>query len=136
MVWDGGFPATSTTGVDNIPGATRGGVFAGGAFNETLTMYLARPDALEFTLHGIGGTFAHVRLDGYAETARFESICSGRATYIVVVTYVCSPDQAAAYDFWYTSHMDVFEALATRIGTTVLAGDCPCACGFSFVCTH
>lgn len=96
-------------------------------------MYLAHADAYEFTIHGKPFTFASpnqppLLLDGYAETMRFESICGGRATYIDVISYWCSEDQTAAYNFWYTLHEAVFPTLAVALETTVLAGDCPCMC--------
>ncbi|KAJ7464581.1 hypothetical protein FB451DRAFT_441584 [Mycena latifolia] len=62
---------------------------------------------------------------GYAETIRFESICGGTATYFDAIAYVCSDDQMAAYDTWYTLHMVAFPGLATEVGAKVLAGDCP-----------
>jgi hypothetical protein len=37
---------TNTTGTYNVPGATRSGPFAGAIYNETLTMYSKRADAL------------------------------------------------------------------------------------------
>ncbi|KAJ7509769.1 hypothetical protein B0H11DRAFT_1901158 [Mycena galericulata] len=130
IAWYGGVPANVTTGTVNVPGATRGGPYYGGTFNETLTMYLTHPDVLNYTIHGKPVTFltpnrAPIHFDGYAETMRFESICGGRATYIDLITYICSEDQATAYDVWYTLHMVTFEGLAAKIGALVLPGDCP-----------
>ncbi|KAJ7093152.1 hypothetical protein C8R44DRAFT_815697 [Mycena epipterygia] len=127
--WYGGVPATSTTGTDNVPGATRGGSFGGGTVNETLTMYLFHSDALIFTIHGQPLMLAlpnqsPLHFDSYAETMRFESVCSGTATYIDLITYTCSSDQTTAHNFWFTLHMSVFEGLAANISALVLAGDC------------
>ncbi|KAJ7849282.1 hypothetical protein B0H13DRAFT_2361302 [Mycena leptocephala] len=116
----------NTTGADNIPGATRAGVFGGTPFNETLTAYDTRPDALFFTVHGnLPLALGAFNIVGSAETKRFQSICSGKATYIDVLTYLCSDDQTATYDLFYNIHTTAFQNLAVTIGTTVLAGDCP-----------
>ncbi|KAJ7245971.1 hypothetical protein C8J57DRAFT_1476237 [Mycena rebaudengoi] len=112
----------NTTGMDNVPGATRAGLFGGTPFNETLTTYDTRPDALLYTIHGALRDFNIV---SSAETKRFQSICSGKATYIDVITYLCSDDQTAAYDLFYNIHTTAFQNLAAIIRTTVLAGDCP-----------
>ncbi|KAJ7464580.1 hypothetical protein FB451DRAFT_1370315 [Mycena latifolia] len=132
--WYGGVSPSKTTGTDNVPGATRGGEVGGGAVNETLTMFLARPDALSYTFHGSPwtGTLSNGRplhLALYAETKRFESICGGTATYIDFLTYLCSDDRTAAYNLWYTAHMKAVQGLAVTLGATVLAGDCSTECG-------
>ncbi|KAJ7271209.1 hypothetical protein C8J57DRAFT_1468328 [Mycena rebaudengoi] len=116
----------NTTGTVNVPGATRAGLFGGTPFNETLTTYDTRPDALLFTIHGnLPLALGAFNIVGSAETKRFQSICSGKATYIDVLTYLCSDDQTAAYDLFYNIHTTAFQNLAGIIGTTVLAGDCP-----------
>ncbi|KAJ6521222.1 hypothetical protein B0H19DRAFT_1277758 [Mycena capillaripes] len=102
----------NTTGTDNVLGATRAGWFGGTPFNETLTAYDTRPDALLFTIHG------NLPL-------ALEAFISGKATYIDVLTYLCSDDQTAAYDLFYNIHTTGFQNLAAIIGMTVLAGDCP-----------
>ncbi|KAJ7805387.1 hypothetical protein B0H14DRAFT_3771634 [Mycena olivaceomarginata] len=66
-----------------------------------------------------------IHVTAYAETMRFEGICSGKATYIDVITYLCSNDSIAVYDATYTAHMVSFQGLATSVGATVMAGDCP-----------
>ncbi|KAJ7698974.1 hypothetical protein B0H17DRAFT_1129519 [Mycena rosella] len=125
ITWYGGAIVSSTTGTDKIPGATRSGNL-GGTFDETLTAYDTRPDALIFTYHGQYTLNQQPRNPmRYTETTRFESICGGKATYIDIITYVCSDDQIAAYNVWYTLHMSAFQGLAATLGATVLAGDCP-----------
>ncbi|KAJ6549036.1 hypothetical protein DFH09DRAFT_1039512 [Mycena vulgaris] len=128
--WYGNTTVTGTMGTDNVPGATRAGLFGGSPFNETLTMYLGRSDVMSYTIHGnfpltILGPKRPLHVASYAETKRFESICGGEATYIDLITYLCTDDQPAAYGFFYNVHMTTFQNLAARIGTTVLAGDCP-----------
>ena len=128
----GGAAASKTTGTDNVPGATRSGDIGGSTYNETLTMYLAHPDILTYTIHGRPWTYAAanfgpVHFVEYAETMRFESICGGKATYIDLITYTCSDDQTLAYNAWYMFHMGTFEGLSVMLGATVLAGDCPSA---------
>ncbi|KAF8216918.1 hypothetical protein K438DRAFT_1953805 [Mycena galopus ATCC 62051] len=131
LSWYAGTIVTNTTGTDNVPGATRSGPFAGAtAYNETLTMYHRRSDGLMYSFHGKGLTYSPpnqrpYRFDGYAETMRLESICDGSATYIDLITYLCSNDSTAAYDLWYTIHMSTFQTMAAKIGAPVLAGDCP-----------
>ncbi|KAF7370290.1 hypothetical protein MSAN_00660300 [Mycena sanguinolenta] len=133
--WYDGTVVTSTIGTDNVPGATRSGTFAGGVFNETLTAMDKRSDALIFSYHGNNYTFTPgpgypsslVTLDSYTETIRFESICGGKATYIDVLTYVCSDNQPLAYSLWSMIHTSTFDGLAMSFGATILAGDCPCA---------
>ncbi|KAJ7742908.1 hypothetical protein B0H16DRAFT_1423344 [Mycena metata] len=106
ITWYGGLPTTAMTGTDNVPGATRfGPVDKHNSFNETLTMYSLTEDALTYTYHGIKFTYAlpgfnhsPAHIDAYAETMRFESICAGRATYIDLLTYICSNDTATAYN--------------------------------------
>ncbi|KAF7370286.1 hypothetical protein MSAN_00659900 [Mycena sanguinolenta] len=121
----------STTGTDNVPGAKRSGGFAGAIFNETLTAVEKRSDAYIFSYHGKGFTFIPgpsyppLRFDGYAETMRFESICGGKATYIDLLSYVCSDNQPLTYTVWSTLHTSSFDGLAQSFGATVLAGDCP-----------
>ncbi|KAJ6570528.1 hypothetical protein DFH09DRAFT_1362658 [Mycena vulgaris] len=124
-----GAPATNTTGIDNVPGATRSGSFGGSTFHETLTMYFAGPDVLMSTVHGkpwinVAPNQTPLQFGDYVETIRFQSICGGKATYIDVISYLCSDDQTAAYNLTYTDHMVYFETLAANIGATVLAGDC------------
>ncbi|KAF8216920.1 hypothetical protein K438DRAFT_1704054 [Mycena galopus ATCC 62051] len=128
--WYAGTIVTNTTGTDNVPGATRAGPFGTATFNETLTMYHKSSDALMYSFHGKGVILSPpnqrtYRFDGYAETMRLESICDGSATYIDLITYLCSNDSAAAYDLWYTTHMSTFETMAAKLGAPVLAGDCP-----------
>ncbi|KAF7370288.1 hypothetical protein MSAN_00660100 [Mycena sanguinolenta] len=125
--WYDSAAVTSTTGTDNVPGATRSGTLAGAIFNQTLTAMDKRPDALIFSYHGNGSTFARrgypvLTLDGYSETMRFESICGGKATYIDVLTYVCSDNQPLAYSAWSKLHTSTFDGLAMTFGATVLAG--------------
>ncbi|KAJ6481275.1 hypothetical protein C8R47DRAFT_1197822 [Mycena vitilis] len=123
--WYDGIVVTNTTGADNVPGATRSGPFGGTTYNETLTMYSMHSDAFIFSLVGQGFTTASVRLDSYAETMRFESICGGTATYIDIISYLCSDDQAAAYNLIYGLHMSTFPGVFAGMGATVMAGDCP-----------
>jgi hypothetical protein len=123
---------TNTTGTDNVPGATRAGVF-GEPFIETLTMFDAPPGALRFTFFGPGPkpvTFTppgekSIRFDYWAETQRYESICGGEATYIDVITYLCSNRPRAAYDLWYRIHDATFDAMSAKVGAKVFTGDCP-----------
>ncbi|KAJ7800340.1 hypothetical protein B0H13DRAFT_2164827, partial [Mycena leptocephala] len=105
--WYGDATINKTTGTDNVPGATRTGSFGGSPFNETLTMYQGRSDApKQRPLHVVN----------YAETKRFESICSGKATYIDFITYLCTDDQAAAYGLFYNVHMTTLQNLAPPLG--------------------
>jgi hypothetical protein len=94
-------------------------------------MYSMYPDALIYSYHGQPITYALPNVPpahfyGYAETMRFESICGGKATYIDLLSYMCSNDQVAAYNLWYLDHMSTFEGMAANLGATVLAGDYPC----------
>ncbi|KAJ7892646.1 hypothetical protein B0H13DRAFT_2665630 [Mycena leptocephala] len=129
--WYGNATINKTTGTDNVPGATRTGSFGGSPFNETLTMFQGRPDAVSYTIHGnLPLTLAQpkqrpLHVVNYAETKRFESICSGEATYIDFITYLCTDDQATAYGLFYNVHITTLQNLGATIGTTVLAGDCP-----------
>ncbi|KAF8186119.1 hypothetical protein K438DRAFT_1723285 [Mycena galopus ATCC 62051] len=132
IAWEGGCPATVTTGTDNVPGATRGGLCLGGTFNDTLTMYSAHSDALSYTYHGAPYTFTspgqpQMHWDAYAETMRFESICGGQATYVDFISYICSEDQIATYTGWSELHALSMQAIAGAIGASILAGDCPAA---------
>ncbi|KAJ6549080.1 hypothetical protein DFH09DRAFT_1281536 [Mycena vulgaris] len=126
----GGATVTGTAGTDNVPGATRAGVFGGAPFNETLTAYSTRSDGMAYTMHGIMplsiavGNPRPLRVASYAETKRFQSICGGKATYIDLITWLCSDDQITAYSAFYNTHMSTVQNLAATIGTTVLAGDC------------
>jgi len=129
-VWYAGAVVTGTTGTDNVPGATRAGPFGGDTFNETLIAYASQSDSLQFSYQGKGFTYTPptgpaVVLGRYTETNRFLSICGGKATYIDILTYTCSANQIATYDFWYTTHDAVFPPLAVTVGAPVLAGDCP-----------
>ncbi|KAF8216921.1 hypothetical protein K438DRAFT_1658439, partial [Mycena galopus ATCC 62051] len=130
LSWYDGIIVTNTTGTDNVPGATRAGPFAGATYNETLTMYHKRSDALIQSWHGKGFPYSPpnrrpYHFDGYVETMRLESICDGSATYIDIITYMCSNDTTAAYDLFYTLHMSTFPTMAAKLGAPVLAGDCP-----------
>ncbi|KAJ6549130.1 hypothetical protein DFH09DRAFT_1503375 [Mycena vulgaris] len=128
--WYGGASVTGTAGTDNVPGATRAGVFGGAPFNETLTAYSARSDSMVYTMHGTlplslaVGNPRPLHVATYAETKRFQSICGGKATYIDLITWLCSDDQITAYSAFYNTHMSTVQNLAATIGTTVLAGDC------------
>ncbi|KAK7038557.1 hypothetical protein R3P38DRAFT_2516228 [Favolaschia claudopus] len=134
--WYAGTIVSNTTGIDNLPGATRAGDFGGYHFNETLTMYTSHPDALPWTLvyayHGkevtaagqginFGSSVTYFR---YGEVLGFESICGGQATLIDVRTYICSDNPIAAYDSWATLHDLTFTALAARVRAPVFTGDC------------
>ncbi|KAJ6563277.1 hypothetical protein DFH09DRAFT_920304 [Mycena vulgaris] len=130
IVWTGGVPAAQTTGTDNVPGATRSGPWFGGVFNETLTMYHLDDELYIWTYHGAAYTYAPAgqtptHLAAYAETTRFESICSGTATYIDIHTYLCSDNPTVTYSLLYTLHMVTFQDLAQSANATVLGGDCP-----------
>ncbi|KAJ6534613.1 hypothetical protein DFH09DRAFT_1091941 [Mycena vulgaris] len=77
--FQGDAAVSRTTGTDNVPGATRGGAFDGGPFNETLTMYLARPDAVSYTIHGERWDYAPpnlrpLHLANYAETKTIQRL--------------------------------------------------------------
>ncbi|KAJ7756851.1 hypothetical protein DFH07DRAFT_820181 [Mycena maculata] len=129
IVWTGGVPATSTTGTDNVPGATRSGPWFGGVFNETLTMYHLDDELYIWTYHGATFTYAPggqppVTMQAYAETTRFESICSGTATYIDIHTYLCNDNPEVVYSLLYTLHMVTFQTLAQNANATVMGGDC------------
>ncbi|KAJ7289155.1 hypothetical protein C8J57DRAFT_1627653 [Mycena rebaudengoi] len=131
--WNAGTVVTSTTGTDNVPGATRAASLGDASFNETLTMFDAPPGALRFTYIGPGPKpIAYtppgeksIRFDYWAETQRFESICGGEATYIDVITYLCSDPPRAAYDLWYRFHDLTFNAISAEVGAKVFTGDCP-----------
>jgi hypothetical protein len=121
--------------VDNVPGATRAGHWRGSAFNETLTMYSKHMDAYIFSFHGQGLTLAPpnepaVTWESYVDTISFQSICSGKATHIDILTYICSDNPIPTYDFSYTLHMSTFEGMAAGLAAPVLAGDCPCVSFF------
>ncbi|KAF7370281.1 hypothetical protein MSAN_00659400 [Mycena sanguinolenta] len=131
-LWYDGSVVTNTTGTDNVPGATRSGPYGGSPYNDTLTMYTIHSDALMYSYHSTepitypgppGQPALHIY--GYAETMRFESICGGMATYIDLLTYVCSSDHNAAYQGWDVVHTRTFDAMATKIGAESLVGDCP-----------
>ncbi|KAJ7289162.1 hypothetical protein C8J57DRAFT_1164966 [Mycena rebaudengoi] len=131
--WYAGTVITSTTGTDNVPGATRAGVFGDSSFNETLAMFDAPSGALRFTYAGPGPKPVTYTPPGeksitfyyFAETHRYESICGGKATYIDVITYACSNRPRAAYDFWYRLHDTAFGAISAKVGAKVFTGDCP-----------
>ncbi|KAJ6565926.1 hypothetical protein DFH09DRAFT_1278540 [Mycena vulgaris] len=131
--WYGGATVTKTAGTDNVPGATRAGVFGGAKYNETLTAYSARADAMSYTIHGnlpltlAQGNQPPLHVASYAETKRFESICGGKATYIDLITYMCTDNQITGYNAFYNTHMTTLENLASTIGSPVLAGDCEAA---------
>ncbi|KAF7375570.1 hypothetical protein MSAN_00445200 [Mycena sanguinolenta] len=128
--WYANTTVTSTTGTDNVPGATRSGPFPGAIFNETLTAFEKRSDALLFSYHGkglaytMGPGYPVVIVDGYSETMRFQSICGGKATYIDVLTYTCVDNQPLMYTIWSMVHTS-FNGVAQTFGATILAGDCP-----------
>ncbi|KAJ6479699.1 hypothetical protein C8R45DRAFT_1155830 [Mycena sanguinolenta] len=128
--WYGDTVVTSHTGTDNVPGATRYGLFAGAVFSDTLTAMDKRSDALIFSYQGKSFTFTPagyptLAMGRYSETIRFESICGGKATYIDAITYICSDNQPLAYTVWSTLHTSTFDGLAATLGATILAGDCP-----------
>ncbi|KAJ7307012.1 hypothetical protein DFH08DRAFT_824281 [Mycena albidolilacea] len=129
LSWYNNAVVTNTTGTYNVPGATRSGAFAGAIYNETLTMYSKRADALTLSYYGqplttVPKTGPPLKFGHYVETLRFESICGGTATYIDALTYTCSDNPVAVYDAWYTDHMAGFPGLAAKVGAPVLAGDC------------
>ncbi|KAJ6456105.1 hypothetical protein C8R45DRAFT_1187003 [Mycena sanguinolenta] len=128
--WYGDSVVTSHNGTDNVPGATRSGVFAGAIFSDMLNAIDKRSDAFIFSYQGKGFTFTPagypvLTMHSYSETIRFESICGGKATYIDVITYICSDNQPLAYTVWSTLHTSTFDGLAATLGATILAGDCP-----------
>ncbi|KAJ7112779.1 hypothetical protein C8R43DRAFT_903529 [Mycena crocata] len=129
--WYAGAPADSTTGINNVPGATRAGENSGSRYNETLLVYVARPEELIITHRGSPWTYHTAQqpplyFSGYVQTMRFESICEGKATYIDAIAYMCFKDPTVAYDIWATYHTVVIaEGLAVTAGATVLPGDCP-----------
>ncbi|KAJ7481692.1 hypothetical protein FB451DRAFT_1555918 [Mycena latifolia] len=131
IVWTGGIATDISTGEDNVPGCTRSGVYFGGRFNETLTMIVDRPDSFSYTYHGIEFPVAipgrpKVIFYNYAETLRVHSICEGRATYMDLVTSLCTDNPEHAYDLLHTYLHDLtFHALAENVGATVMYGDCP-----------
>ncbi|KAJ7066345.1 hypothetical protein C8F01DRAFT_1218460 [Mycena amicta] len=130
--YNGGVAANITTGKDNVPGATRSGPAGSNVFNETLTAYLHHPGSvLEYSFTGAPASFSlgdglpSTFFPGYAETMRLQSICSGAATYIDLISWFCSDNQVGAYDIWYTTHLESFGAIKAKIGAMVMAGDCP-----------
>ncbi|KAJ7625589.1 hypothetical protein FB45DRAFT_835856 [Roridomyces roridus] len=127
VTWYANTIVNATTGMDNVPGATRSGpASAETSFHETLTAFTSYPgDMLEYTYHGAATSDNGVDLEGYAETLRFRSICGGKATYMDIVTYFCSRQRIAAYDIFYQGHLVSFPGIATEIGAPVFEGDCP-----------
>ncbi|KAJ7481551.1 hypothetical protein FB451DRAFT_1394200 [Mycena latifolia] len=131
IVWTGGVATDIATGPDNTPGSSRSGVYFGGRFNETLTMIVDRPDSFSYTYHGVEFPVAipgrpKVIFYNYAETLRVHSICQGRATYIDLVTSLCTDNPEHAYDLLHTYLHDLtFHAVAEKAGATVMYGDCP-----------
>ncbi|KAK6983981.1 hypothetical protein R3P38DRAFT_2576943 [Favolaschia claudopus] len=129
--WYAGTIVSNTTGIDNVPGATRAGDYSGYHFNETLTMYISNSDGLvyayrgkEFKVAGQGVNLSSVTLHSYAEVLHFESICGGQATLIETRTYACSDNPIAEYDSWTVLHDLTFTALAGRLKAPVFTGDC------------
>ncbi|KAJ7625590.1 hypothetical protein FB45DRAFT_1004974 [Roridomyces roridus] len=125
LTWYGA-DINSTTGADNVVGATRSATTAGGTFHETLTAFTSHPgDVFQYTYHGKPVSFGGVHYSGCTETLRFESICGGQATYIDVLSHLCSDDKLSAYDGWYRAHLFAFEGLAAELEARVFEGDCP-----------
>ncbi|CAK5267242.1 unnamed protein product [Mycena citricolor] len=138
--WFGGNDTTftHTSGTDNVPGATRSGVFASddphlryaANFTETLTHYAFRPGSF---LHmsfravvSIGSLDAGtLHQDTYSETVRFESVCAGHATYITFLARTCAQSQSGAYDFAYGTHLAAALGLKATVGAAIMSGDCP-----------
>ncbi|KAJ7250353.1 hypothetical protein C8J57DRAFT_1667967 [Mycena rebaudengoi] len=130
--WYAGTVITNTTGKDNVPGATRLVVWGGIVFTETLVMHSASPDGLISTMYSVplthpptGKHKSKIMFANYGETQRYQSICGGRATYIDVLTYMCSDNPRAAYDLWYRVHQTTFDTLSARFGVNVFMGNCP-----------
>ncbi|KAJ7097106.1 hypothetical protein B0H15DRAFT_31723 [Mycena belliarum] len=130
IVWTGGVATDIATGPDNTPGSSRSGVYFGGRFNETLTMILDRPDSFSYTYHGVEFPVAipgrpKVIFYKYAETMRVHSICGGRATYMDLVTSLCTDNPEHAYDLLHTYLHDLtFHQLAANVNATAMYGDC------------
>ncbi|KAK6983980.1 hypothetical protein R3P38DRAFT_373811 [Favolaschia claudopus] len=132
LSWGAGTLVPNTTGIDNVPGATRAGEYGGYHFDETLTMYTSHPDALAYAYHGKGFKVSgqginfgsSVKLYSYAEAFRFESICGGQATLIDARTYTCSDNPIATYDWETMLHDSTLTALAARIRAPMFTGDC------------
>ncbi|KAJ7458868.1 hypothetical protein FB451DRAFT_1272720 [Mycena latifolia] len=128
--WTGGVLPNNTTGQDNVVGASRSSNYFGGVFNETLTMILERPDAYSYTYHGVPFPVAFpnqpvVQFYNYAETLRVLSICSGKATYIDFVTYLCTDNPIHAYNLLETElHQAAVQAVAQTANATIMPGDC------------
>ncbi|KAJ6549035.1 hypothetical protein DFH09DRAFT_1087106 [Mycena vulgaris] len=121
----------TTTGTDDVPGATRAGVFGAAAFNETLTAYSAGSDGLSYTIQGNrpltiaqGNHQRPLHVASYAETKRFASVCGGKATFIDFSTYLCTDNQTVGYNSFYNVHMTTMKKLASTIRAPALAGDC------------
>ncbi|KAJ7359957.1 hypothetical protein DFH08DRAFT_801713 [Mycena albidolilacea] len=92
-----------------------------------MTVYSMHLDAFMYSesFHGAPYVYHAQHVTAYAKMICFEGICSGKATYIDVITYLCSNDSIAVYDATYTTHTVSFQGLATSVGATVLAGDWP-----------
>ncbi|KAF7352045.1 hypothetical protein MVEN_01167000 [Mycena venus] len=137
--WLAGGEILSTTGTNNIPGATRVGPFdplsKDPLFNETLTVYDVGPGTLRFTFTGPGAPLTYHSRTGevitfhyYAETQHYESICGGTATYLHATTHICSDNPALAYDLFCRLHQGTFhgyDALPARVKEKTFTGDCP-----------
>nr|GAT56994.1 predicted protein [Mycena chlorophos] len=123
-----------TKGKDNVPGAMRSGPSdpeGTAIYNETLLEYIYHPDSmLQYSFSGAATSFAAgpsvkaTHFHGYAEMMRLQSVCGGKATYIDLITWLCSDDQAAAYDIWNSAHLVSFSGIAGSVGATVMPGDC------------
>ncbi|KAF7308290.1 hypothetical protein HMN09_00677000 [Mycena chlorophos] len=124
---------SETKGKDNVPGSMRlgpSGTKGTAIYNETLLEYIYHPNSmLQYSFSGAATWFAAspsakaTYFHGYTETMRLQSVCGGKATYIDLITWLCSDDQVAC-DIWNAAHLVSFSGIAGSVGATVMPGDC------------
>lgn len=126
----------STTGHNNVPGATRSFDYFGGNFVERLHYYSSNHKALEMSWRMNGTEFitnAPVKpngtliIGGYTEALRVTSICGGLGSQVEFTGRYCSDDLKPAFDIFRGVHGAGVKNVTTELGAKEIDGtfDCP-----------
>lgn len=136
--WYIGLPPNKTIGEDNKVGSIRHIDFAGTILHEELIKSVHKPARVELEWKlangpiNVTGAVADdppdevILFGSYTEDMRVESICEGKATYIVFTGRYCFDKSAPAYKVFDVAHSASIEAVAKDLNATLITGNGTC----------
>ncbi|KAG6901820.1 hypothetical protein C0995_007527 [Termitomyces sp. Mi166 len=121
-------PNNSTSGMDNMVGATRTTLLEGTSlFSNKLVGYHRSPTQSVQRFQLVNGpvSFKNLTFYSYTEEFRATSICGGTAVYYTMTANFCTDNPVGMYKFYDAYRKEKVQSLADELGAVAFNGTCP-----------